>query len=35
VFQSREELVSQEGVSISSQGIPLPWVELVNAVMDA
>ena len=35
VLESREKLVSQEGVSISSQGIPLPRVELVNAVMDA
>jgi hypothetical protein len=35
VLQRRQKLVSQEGVSISSQGIPLPRVELVNAVMDA
>ena len=35
MFEGRKELVSQEGVSISTQGIPLPWVELVNAVMDA
>jgi hypothetical protein len=35
VLESGQELVSQEGVSISSQGIPLPWVELVDAVMNA
>jgi hypothetical protein len=35
MLQGREKLVSQEGVSISTQGIPLPRVELVNAVMNA
>ena len=35
MFERRKELVSQEGVSISAQGIPLPWVELVDAVVNA
>jgi|HubBroStandDraft_5_1064220.scaffolds.fasta_scaffold25372_1 hypothetical protein len=33
VLESRQEFVSQERVAISSQGIPLPRVELVDAVM--
>ncbi len=35
VLEGCEELVSQERVAISSQGIPLPRVELVDAVMKA
>jgi hypothetical protein len=35
VLEGREELMSQEGVAISSQGIPLPRVKLVDAVMNA
>ena len=33
VFESSKEFVSQERVAISSQGIPLPRVELVDAVV--
>jgi hypothetical protein len=35
MLQGRQELMSQEGVTICAQGIPLPWVELVNAVVNA
>jgi hypothetical protein len=35
VLQGGEELVPQERVPISSQGVPLPRVELVDAVMKA
>jgi hypothetical protein len=33
VLEGRKEFVSQERVAISSQGIPLPRVELVDAVV--
>jgi hypothetical protein len=35
VLEGSEELVSQERIAISSQSIPLLWVELVDAVMKA
>jgi hypothetical protein len=35
VLEGRQELVSQERVAISSQGIPLPRVEVFDAVVDA
>ena len=34
VLQRGEELVSQEGITISPERIPLPWIDLVDAVMD-
>ena len=34
-LEREQELMSQERISISPQGVPLPWVELVNAVMNA
>ena len=35
VLEGRQELVSQERIAISSQGIPLPRVEVFDAVVDA
>jgi hypothetical protein len=35
VLEGRQELVAQERVAISSQGIPLPRVEVFDAVMNA
>jgi hypothetical protein len=34
VLQRGEELVSQERIAISSERVPLPWIELVDAVVD-
>jgi hypothetical protein len=35
MLESGQKLMPQEGVPVSTQGIPLPWIELVNAVMEA
>jgi hypothetical protein len=35
MLEGGQELVPQERVTVSSQGVPLPRVELVDAVVNA